>query len=39
LANAVGKRYVCMKCGAEVIVARGGNGTASCCGQALELKK
>ena len=25
MANTVGKRYICAKCGAEVIVTRGGN--------------
>jgi desulfoferrodoxin-like iron-binding protein len=39
MANIVGKRYVCTKCGAEVIVTRGGAGTAMCCGQPMELKK
>jgi desulfoferrodoxin-like iron-binding protein len=39
VANQVGKRYVCGKCGAEVIVTRGGNGTAVCCGEPMELKK
>ena len=39
MANQVGKRYVCKKCGAEFIVTRGGNGTVCCCGQAMELKK
>jgi hypothetical protein len=39
MANQVGKRYVCKKCGAEFIVTRGGNGELHCCGQAMELKK
>jgi desulfoferrodoxin-like iron-binding protein len=39
MANQVGKRYKCAKCGAEVIVTRGGNGSAKCCGQPMELKK
>jgi ribosomal protein L37AE/L43A len=39
MANQVGKRYVCKKCGAEFIVTRGGNGTVHCCGQPMELKK
>jgi desulfoferrodoxin-like iron-binding protein len=39
MANQAGKRYKCSKCGAEVIVTRGGNGTATCCGQPMELKK
>ena len=37
--NLVGKRYVCVKCAAEFIVSRGGEGTVMCCGQPLELKK
>jgi hypothetical protein len=39
MANMAGKRYICTKCGAEAIVTRGGNGTATCCGQPMELKK
>jgi ribosomal protein L37AE/L43A len=39
VANQVGKRYVCKKCGAEFIVPRGGTGTLHCCGQPMELKK
>ena len=39
MANQVGKRYVCKKCGAEYIVTRGGDGTLYCCGQPMELKK
>jgi desulfoferrodoxin-like iron-binding protein len=39
MANQVGKRYVCKKCGAELVVTRGGNGTLQCCGQPMELKK
>lgn len=39
MANQVGKRYVCAKCGAEVIVTRGGNGEVTCCGRRMELKK
>ena len=39
MANEVGKRYVCTKCGAEFIVTRGGEGKLECCGQAMELKK
>jgi hypothetical protein len=35
-----GKRYLCEKCGAEVIVTRGGNATLYCKhdGQKVELK-
>ena len=39
MANQVGKRYKCVKCGAEVIVTRGGNGTVKCCNQPMEQKK
>jgi len=39
MANQVGKRYKCSKCGAEVIVTRGGNGAVKCCGQPMEQKK
>ena len=39
MANQVGKRYVCTKCGAEFIVTRGGEGTIICCGKPAELKK
>jgi hypothetical protein len=39
MANLVGKRYVCTKCGTEFIVTRGGNGTVMCCGQPAQLKK
>lgn len=37
--NQVGKRYTCKKCGAEVIITRGGKGTISCCGEPMELKE
>jgi desulfoferrodoxin-like iron-binding protein len=39
MANVVGKRYRCTKCGAEFIVTKGGNGTMKCCGQPAELKQ
>ena len=35
----VGKRYVCKKCGTEVIVTRVGAGEVHCCGEKMELKK
>ena len=35
----IGKRYVCKKCGTEVIVTRRGKGDLKCCGQPMELKK
>ena len=39
MANQVGKRYLCAKCGAEVIVTKGGPGTIMHCGQPMEQKK
>ena len=39
MANQVGKRYVCTKCGSEFIVTKGGEGTLNCCGQPMELKR
>jgi len=39
MANQIGKRYVCKKCGSEFIVTRAGDGTLTCCGQPMELKK
>jgi desulfoferrodoxin-like iron-binding protein len=39
MANQVGKRYVCAKCGSEFIVTRAGAGTLKCCGQPMELKQ
>lgn len=39
MANTVGKRYVCEKCGSEFIVTRGGEGQLVCCGKAMEIKK
>jgi desulfoferrodoxin-like iron-binding protein len=39
MANQIGKRYRCTKCGAELIVTKGGEGTIACCGQPMEQKK
>ena len=30
---------MCTKCGAEVVITRGGEGTITCCGQPMEQKK
>jgi desulfoferrodoxin-like iron-binding protein len=38
LANQVGKRYGCSKCGSEMIVTKAGDGSLSCCGQPMEQK-
>ena len=39
MANQIGKRYVCPKCGAEFIVTKAGAGTLHHCSQPMELKK
>jgi len=39
MANQVGKRYRCAKCGAEMIITKSGTGTISHCGHPMELKK
>lgn len=36
--NKVGKRYQCLKCGTELIVTRGGEGSVKCCGEPMQLK-
>ena len=38
MANEMGKRYRCAKCGTELIVTRAGNGAVTCCGQPMEKK-
>jgi len=39
MANQIGKRYICTKCGSEIVVTKGGEGTLKCCGQPMEPKK
>ncbi len=39
MANQVGKRYRCAKCGSEFIVTRAGEGVISCCGKPMEMKQ
>jgi hypothetical protein len=39
MANEVGKRYVCGKCGAEFIVTKAGKGTIAHCGEPMTIKK
>lgn len=38
MANEVGKRYVCAKCGSEFMVTKAGQGEISCCGQPMNKK-
>jgi desulfoferrodoxin-like iron-binding protein len=39
MANQIGKKYICTKCGCEFIVTKGGTGQLVCCGQPMEQKK
>lgn len=39
MANQIGKKYSCAKCGSEFIVTKGGAGELVCCGQPMEQKK
>jgi hypothetical protein len=39
MSNQMGKRYVCAKCGVEVIITKAGGGTVECCGQTMVMKK
>jgi len=38
LANEMGKRYMCEKCGSEFIVTKAGDGELTCCGQPMVKK-
>ena len=38
MANEMGKRYRCEKCGTELIVTRAGDGEVKCCGQPMIKK-
>ena len=38
MANEMGKRYRCAKCGTELIVTRAGTGKVICCKQPMEKK-
>jgi desulfoferrodoxin-like iron-binding protein len=37
--NQMGKRYMCSKCGVEVIITKAGGGTLVCCAQDMVMKK
>jgi desulfoferrodoxin-like iron-binding protein len=39
MANQMGKRYMCPKCGVEVIITKAGDGTLVCCSQDMVMKK
>lgn len=36
MANQLGKRLNCEKCGAQVLVTKGGAGEVNCCGQPMK---
>jgi desulfoferrodoxin-like iron-binding protein len=36
---ALGKRYLCDKCGTEVLCNKAGAGTLECCGKPMVLKE
>jgi len=35
----LGKRYMCEKCGTEVLCNKAGSGTLECCGEPMKLKE
>jgi desulfoferrodoxin-like iron-binding protein len=39
MANAIGKRYICEKCGFECVVTRAGEGNLTCCGEPMKIKR
>jgi hypothetical protein len=39
MANALGKRYMCEKCGTEVLCNKAGSGALECCDGEMKLKE
>lgn len=39
MANALGKRYMCEKCGTEVLCNKAGPGALECCDGEMKLKE
>lgn len=39
MANQLGKRYRCAKCGTEVLCTKAGEGTATCCDQPMQAQE
>ncbi|MFC1942828.1 desulforedoxin [Chloroflexota bacterium] len=39
MASQLGKRYRCQKCGTEALCTKMGDGTVTCCGQAMEAQE
>ncbi len=38
MANQTGKRYVCAKCGTEMLVTKAGDGSLKCCGEDMQIR-
>ena len=39
MANQLGKRYRCSKCGTEILCTKAGDGVTTCCGQEVEVQE
>jgi hypothetical protein len=39
MANMLGKRYMCEKCGTEALCNKGGTGDLECCDAPMKLKE
>lgn len=39
MANQLGKRYRCSKCGTEILCTKAGEGIVICCGQPMETQE
>jgi len=39
MANVLGKRYMCEKCGTEVLCNKGGTGGVECCDGEMKIKE
>jgi hypothetical protein len=39
MANALGKRYMCEKCGTEVLCNKPGDGSLECCDASMKIKE
>lgn len=39
MANLLGKRLTCPKCGGQVLVTKGGDGQVQCCGEPMQSVK
>ncbi len=39
MANQLGKRYRCAKCGTEILCTKASTGAVECCGQAMQTQE